>query len=122
MDIILLLTLFFVHFLADFPLQGDYLAKYKDPHRMGKSRNDPPWWYCMLAHSAIHGGFVSLIISTIAPAMWWLGLCEVVAHFWIDTGKCYGYFGYMTDQYLHLVCKVIWMLLVAASFGGVMLN
>jgi hypothetical protein len=47
--------LLFVHALADFPLQGEFLSKAKDP------RNNPfeIWFICLWAHCMIHAGLVS---------------------------------------------------------------
>lgn len=89
------------HALADYPLQGDFLAH-------GKNRTAPipgvPWQHPMAAHCAIHGGVVGLITGSL-----WLGLAEAVAHWFIDDAKYRGRFGYHTDQALHVACKVLWV-------------
>jgi len=86
------------HALADYPLQGDFLAK-------GKDRTAPipgiPWQHPLTAHAAIHGGFVGVITGGL-----WLGLTEAVIHWIIDDAKCRGRFGYHTDQALHVICKI----------------
>lgn len=88
------------HALADYPLQGDFLAK-------GKNRTNPihgiPWQHPLAAHSVIHGGFVGVITGSL-----WLGVAETVAHWFIDDAKCRGRIGYHTDQALHIGCKLIW--------------
>lgn len=88
------------HFIADYPLQGEFLAK-------GKNRTAPipgvPWQHPLTAHAVIHGGFVGLITGEL-----WLGFAEAVAHWIIDDAKCRGKFGYNADQALHAVCKVVW--------------
>ncbi|MCD1619150.1 DUF3307 domain-containing protein [Salipiger manganoxidans] len=93
------------HFLADYPLQGDFLAK-------GKNRLAPipgiPFWRPLTAHAAIHGGFVGIITGSL-----WLGLAETVMHWRIDDAKCRGWISYNQDQALHVVCKVAWVALVA---------
>ena len=104
MDYVLLATMFFCHCLADFPLQGAFLSEFKNPVRFPRRKGDAPWRYVMLVHSTIHGGFVGLLTG-----VWWLALCEVVAHYVIDTLKCRGYFGFMVDQILHVLCKVLWV-------------
>lgn len=99
------MTLFLLlsaHALCDYPLQGDFLAKGKN-HKFPLS--GVPWYQCLLAHAAIHGGAVALITGSI-----WLGLAEFVAHSLIDFGKCDGWFGFNTDQLLHVACKLIWWL------------
>lgn len=88
------------HALADYPLQGDFLAK-------AKNRTAPipcvPWWQALGAHSLIHGGAVGLITS-----LWWLGALEAIAHAVIDDAKCKGRISFNQDQSLHIVCKAIW--------------
>jgi hypothetical protein len=100
----LLLLMFFLHALADYPLQGDFLSK-------AKNRANPipgvPWYQGLLAHSAIQGGFVGLATGSVL-----LALFEFVVHILIDDAKCMGRFSYNTDQALHLLCKVIWIVLL----------
>lgn len=102
------ITLFFLliglHCLADYPLQGDFLAR-------GKNFMNPipgiPWYQCMFAHSAIHSLFV--VLATGYPI---LGLYEFGMHFIIDCIKCKGLISYNVDQLLHIVCKMCWVLYV----------
>ena len=96
------------HFLADYPLQGDFLSR-------AKNRAAPiqgvPWYQALGAHAAIHGAFVGVITG-----IWWLGLCEMVAHAAIDDAKCTGRISFNQDQTLHLICKVVWFV-TAIAFG-----
>lgn len=91
------------HALADYPLQGDFLAK-------GKNRNAPmpgcPWWQLLSAHSAIHGLFVGII--TKRPM---LGVVEAIIHAVTDDAKCRGRISYNQDQGIHIACKVVWAVL-----------
>lgn len=91
------------HALADYPLQGDFLAK-------GKNRFQPlpgvPWYWCLAAHAAIHAGFVWLLTGYAE-----LAAMEFIAHCLIDDSKCEGTFGFDADQILHILCKVGWVLL-----------
>jgi hypothetical protein len=99
-------TLFWLlvgHSLADYPLQGDYLAAAKRPG--GK---ETAWWIALSAHSLIHAGVVALVTGSIA-----IGVCEFVAHWTIDYLKCRGFVGYTADQGLHIACKVTWAVLLA---------
>jgi hypothetical protein len=88
------------HFIADYPLQGDFLAK-------AKNRTAPisgfPWWQALGAHAAIHGTFVALITG-----VWWLFFAELLAHFITDDLKCRGKIGINTDQAIHIACKLVW--------------
>lgn len=98
----MLLLLIVGHALADYPLQGDFLAK-------AKNRATPitgvPWYHGLLAHAAIHGGFVGVITGSAA-----LGAAEFIAHCIIDDMKCMGRISYNADQVLHVTCKIVWCL------------
>lgn len=102
----MLLLMLFWHALADYPLQGDFLAK-------AKNRSAPipgvPWWQALTAHAAIHAGGVGIITGSA-----WLALAEFAAHFAIDDLKCRGRIGFNTDQALHVACKAAW---TAIAFG-----
>lgn len=96
------------HALADFPLQGEFIAKAKNRHT--PAFNVPPgqkpqkvWLHALTAHALIHGGFVYLITGSLA-----LGLAETVAHWLIDFGKCENWYGIHVDQGLHIGCKIAW--------------
>lgn len=97
----LLFLLVCAHALADYPLQGDFLAR-------AKNRRDPlpgmPWYHALGAHAAIHAGFVALLTGSV-----WLGLAEFVAHAATDHAKCAGRIGFDTDQAIHVACKVAWV-------------
>jgi len=92
------------HFLADYPLQGDFLAR-------GKNRTAPipgiPFWHPLAAHSAIHGLFVGLITGSLI-----LAIAETAVHAVTDDAKCKGLIGYNTDQAIHIGCKVVWVFLL----------
>lgn len=92
------------HALADYPLQGDFLAR-------AKNRTAPlagvPWQQALGAHALIHAGAVALITGF--P---FLGVAEFFAHATIDDAKCAGKIGFNTDQALHWACKAIWALIV----------
>ncbi|WPZ05512.1 DUF3307 domain-containing protein [Pelagerythrobacter marinus] len=94
------------HALADYPLQGDFLAK-------AKNRDNPipgvPWWQALAAHAAIHGGFVAAITG-----VWWLFFAEFAAHWLTDDAKCRGRISFNADQAIHLVCKAWWILIAVA--------
>ena len=98
------------HALADYPLQGDFLAK-------AKNHTAPlpgvPWYQALMAHSAIHGGFVGLITGSLL-----LGLAEFALHCAIDRAKCAARIDFNTDQALHVACKGVWAAL--AVYWGVM--
>lgn len=88
------------HALADYPLQGDFLAR-------AKNRTAPlpgvPWWQALSAHAIIHGGFVGVITGS-----WLLGCAEAIWHWLIDDLKCRGKISFNTDQALHIAFKALW--------------
>lgn len=101
-----MLELFFqlaiVHFVADYPLQGDFMAKAKN-HRL--SIPGVPFYHPLVAHAAIQAGGVWLVMGS--PA---LAVAEFLAHAVIDYAKSDGRFGFGVDQCLHLACKAAWVL------------
>ena len=105
------MTLFWLivgHAVADYPLQGDFLAR-------GKNHRQPlpgvPWWQCLVWHAAMHAGAVALATGSVA-----LGCAEFVVHCAIDYGKCDGRYGFNADQALHVACKFAWCGLLLAGF------
>jgi hypothetical protein len=98
------------HALADYPLQGEFLAR-------AKNRFQPlpgvPWYQAMGAHAAIHGGMVGLITGSVL-----LGLLEALLHFAIDDAKCARRIGFNTDQALHVACKLVWVVLLGSGLTG----
>lgn len=94
------------HALADYPLQGDFLAK-------AKNRTAPipgvPWWQALAAHAAIHAGFVLAISGSLTCAA-----VELVVHALTDDAKCRGHISYNTDQAIHVMCKVVYAAWLAA--------
>ena len=90
------------HFVCDYPLQGDFLAR-------AKNHLQPipgvPWQWALLAHAGIQGGMVAYVTG-----VWWLGLAEVLLHCRIDYLKCAGRICFDEDQVKHLMCKGAWVL------------
>ena len=109
-----MLTIFallvFGHLLADYPLQGDFLARGKF------GIPGVPRVTILLSHAAIHAGVVLVITGSL-----WLMLAEFLAHAAIDEAKIKGRLGqgeraFNIDQSLHIACKAMWCALLA---GGV---
>lgn len=105
-----LLWLILGHLVADYPLQTDFVAKYKNRHC---SLAAVPWYYVLAGHAATHAAAVGIITGS--PL---LALLELVAHAVIDATKCEGWTTIHTDQFLHLVCKVAWAGLVVMGMCG----
>jgi hypothetical protein len=99
-----------VHVLADFPLQGDYLARQK-VRRTASGRAE--WAVALSAHSILHAGGVWVVSDSLA-----LGFVELVLHALIDWVKGEEKIGLLADQSLHLLCKIgyvtAWSLLASA--------
>ena len=99
------LAMFFLmvafHFIADFPLQGDYLARGKFGLLDTPELRIKHW--CMIAHCCIQAVFVGLITTSLV-----LALCEFTAHLIIDTSKVDNKITFNQDQFAHLFCKLVW--------------
>ena len=87
------------HWVCDYPLQGEFLAKAK--------LEGPLRFYHLVAHAGIHGAAVALVTRNV-----WLGLAEWAAHTVIDELKIKGKTTFAVDQALHIACKALWLALV----------
>lgn len=100
--------LFFVlligHAVADYPLQGDFLAR-------AKNHNAPiPGINPIIAlkmHAFIHAGAVWIITGSFG-----LALIESVLHTAIDWAKCDNRTSFTADQVLHVICKILYVALL----------
>lgn len=96
------------HAVGDFALQTEWMARSKNATRRrtkGSERRDLIWVHVLSAHALVHGGAVAL-----ATGMIWLGIAETIAHWTIDYGKSQQMYNFHTDQFLHLGCKLVWVL------------
>lgn len=100
----LLVLLLAGHFLADYPLQGEFLAEGKNRHTMlGRT-----WWpHALTAHAAIQAGVVTGLTGSAS-----LGVCEFVIHWATDWLTCEKRIDRTTDQAIHLLCKFVWWTIV----------
>lgn len=98
--------LLIVHFICDYPLQGEFLSRAKN--HLNPIEGVPFIW-ALVAHSGIHAGGVWLVTGE-----WWAGLLEFVAHCMIDYLKCDKCFGFSIDQSLHIFVKAIIVFLIFA--------
>ena len=67
------------HFLADFILQTNWMARGKEQ----RSEWGPP----LLAHALCHAILTLVITLVTAPQLWWLSLIDLVVHLAIDRSK-----------------------------------
>ncbi len=112
------LKLFFAliigHALADYPLQGEYLALHKNRNYVPANSSQEPsglWIHCLLAHSLIHAGFVWLITGRSIFAV-----AELILHVLLDGAKCEHKTSFHTDQILHAVCKATYVILITIGW------
>lgn len=98
------------HALADFPLQGSYLAWQKV---RSQATSFSEYITALSAHAVIHGGAVWLVSGSLV-----LGVIELALHGIIDTGKGNGKYGILADQILHLACKMVYVI-VLVIYGPV---
>ncbi|QTN31081.1 DUF3307 domain-containing protein [Akkermansiaceae bacterium] len=114
--LLLAFALLIGHALADYPLQGAFLAT-------GKNRNGDPsdffggtsvpkrlWLHALTAHSLIHAGFVWVITGSAA-----LALAEFILHWIIDLIRCDERISYNIDQLFHCLCKLAYAALLASG-------
>lgn len=76
---ILLIIYQLKHYIADFPLQREYMLRKTNPH-----------WDFMLPlalHCGVHGIGTLLITLVYAPQCWWLSIVDFVLHFITDRLK-----------------------------------
>jgi len=105
----LFLMLSMGHFVGDFGLQSDRMAREKCPGH-GVTLG---WGWWLTAHAGIHGFLVALVTGI--PL---LGLAEWIVHILIDLGKCRHLWRLPVDQALHVFSKLLWALLAVGVAGG----
>ena len=93
--ITLFATLLCTHFLLDFAIQGDFVAKYKA--RIVDDSNNVMWKWVLTAHAASHTLPVLLLTQSVL-----LGLVMFISHFVIDFLKCEQKINFNQDQTLHI--------------------
>lgn len=96
------------HFVADYPLQSDFIAN-------GKKRPGlygVPWYYILSGHAATQSVAVFLITRSMT-----LALAEFFAHFIIDFVKCEKVIGIHQDQWLHFGCKAVYAYCMFVAYG-----
>lgn len=76
-----MLALTVKHVIADFMLQNAWLA-------MGKDQKTG-WALPLLIHCTIHGVLTTIIVASMQPKLWFLGLVDFAIHITID--RCKGW-------------------------------
>lgn len=105
----LLFVLLGAHSFFDYAGQGDFMAKAKNA-----SAPIPgvPFWHALISHSVIQGAAVAFITGL--PV---LGIAEMVIHGITDHLKCLGKISFTTDQAIHVLCKVAWVIAATVYFS-----
>lgn len=67
------------HFLADFPLQTQYMLQ--------KSKSDWEFVVPLLVHSVVHALMTLMIVLVVNSSLWWLAVCDLTIHFVMDRFK-----------------------------------
>ncbi|CAN5636829.1 hypothetical protein BH10BDE1_BH10BDE1_10980 [soil metagenome] len=67
------------HFVADFPLQNQYMLQ--------KQRSDWSFIPPLALHCAIHAALTLAIVLLIQPRLWWLSIFDFIVHFTMDRIK-----------------------------------
>ena len=111
-DLIAGLQIFFAlliaHALFDYPLQGDFLSRNKNRHYKDDNNNVKGLWiHCLTSHSILHAGSVWLITGSFI-----IGIMEFVLHWIIDFLKCEGITNFHTDQFLHVLCRILYVIIL----------
>lgn len=105
----MLFALMIGHAVADYPLQGEFLAMCKNRRFLVRLKDParPPelWLYCMAAHCLIHAGAVWVITGSVV-----LGAVELALHWALDQAKCEGKTTFAMDQWGHVLCKVSYVI------------
>jgi hypothetical protein len=97
------------HAVCDYPLQGEWLAKAKDPvHPLLPGQTI--WPSALAAHAGIHAGAVLVATGSLI-----LAALEFFAHAGIDYAKCSGRLSFNQDQTLHVLCKFVWLIILAVG-------
>lgn len=111
-DLIAGLQIFFAlliaHALFDYPLQGDFLSRNKNRHYKDENNDVKALWiHCLTSHSILHAGSVWLITGSFI-----IGIMEFVLHWIIDFLKCEGITNFHTDQFLHVLCRILYVIIL----------
>ena len=73
------IILYFANLVLDYPLQGTFLAEYKQKNN-----------YILFVHCAIWALGISIVLLPLGLFAWWKVIMLLVGHFVIDYWKCRG--------------------------------
>ena len=101
------------HSVCDFALQTEWVATNKNrrirekfsPEQQAKFQVIWPW--LLTAHAMTHGMSIYLLTQKVS-----LAFAETVAHWITDFGKNETWYGFHTDQIIHVSLKFVWAYLL----------
>lgn len=102
--LITIVTLLCCHFLFDFAIQGDFVAKFKA--RVVDGKENTMWKWVLTAHAASHTLPVIILTHSLL-----LGSIMFLSHFIIDFLKCEQKINFNQDQILHIfvILLITWL-------------
>lgn len=119
--VVLFASLIVAHLFTDYPGQGDFVARAKNPLTPIPG---VPWPLILWSHAMMHGGAAGTMVALFSWAVglsleqslnvgFVFGALETVAHGWTDYAKCVGWLGagdraFVRDQAIHAACKFAW--------------
>ena len=103
---LLIFKLIIGHAIADFALQSDAMANNKNRNIPKAIPYSPSWQYWLIAHSLIHAGVVWIVTGSAV-----FGIVELICHYVIDLLKCDRHINTHEDQFLHILCKVLYYIM-----------
>ena len=95
------IILYFANLVLDYPLQGTFLAEYKQKNN-----------YILFVHCAIWALGISIVLLPLGLFAWWKVVMLLVGHYLIDYWKCRGLYkrwnikdwnSLYIDQALHVI-------------------
>jgi hypothetical protein len=88
---ILTIIFHFKHFLCDFQFQLPYML-------VGKCEKSWKFFIPLVHHASFHGVSTGIIACYFDPRLWWLGIVDLLIHFFVDRLKSGPkYFGRFND-------------------------
>ncbi|GEP03557.1 DUF3307 domain-containing protein [Methylobacterium oxalidis] len=72
-------TMIVKHYIADFVLQTDWMARGKE--------QEHGWFLPLAAHVSCHALATLGVALVVAPRLWWLALVDLAIHFCVDRAK-----------------------------------
>lgn len=108
----ILFVMIFLHFLGDFALQSDTMAKGKNRHKKPDyipegQKYKITCFYWLSAHAFIQGGLIFIFFPVL-----WIVLLEVLFHFIIDFLKCDNITNPHIDQFLHFLLRILYTMIL----------